>query len=221
MLEPQSIRFLKQLKKNNNKEWFDAHRKDYEAARIDFANFIQLVIDDLQRTDTTITGLTAKDCLFRINRDIRFSNDKTPYKTNFGASIKRGGKKSPYAGYYFHFSPGESFAGGGIWMPDNSTLKKLRQEIDYNEEDFTLIIENKSFKKIYGDLYQGAEVSLSTVPKGYEKSNPAIRYIKLKSLIAEKHIHDEQLVKGSLHRQTVEAFVALKPLIDFINAAVE
>ena len=97
MLEPQTIRFLKSLKKNNNKPWFDAHRHQYEASRIDFSNFIQLVIDELQKYDTTITGLTPRDCLFRINRDIRFSNDKTPYKSNFGASIKRGGKKSPFA----------------------------------------------------------------------------------------------------------------------------
>ena len=81
MLEPQSIKFLTQLKKNNNKPWFDAHRAQYEAARIDFANFIQLVIDELQKSDTTITGLTGKECMFRINRDSRFSNDKTPYKT--------------------------------------------------------------------------------------------------------------------------------------------
>src|SRR5688572_25742185 len=113
MLEPQTLRFLTALKKNNNKPWFDANRAQYEAARIDFSNFIQLVIDALQKSDTSITGLTARDCLFRINRDIRFSNDKTPYKSNFGASIKRGGRKSGFAGYYFHLEPGQTFAGGG------------------------------------------------------------------------------------------------------------
>src|SRR5688572_24819484 len=117
MLEPQTIKFLKQLTRNNNKLWFDSHRTQYEAARIDFSNFIQLVIDGVQRSDTTIAGMTSKECLFRINRDIRFSKDKTPYKNNFGASIKRGSKKSPYAGYYFHCSPGTSFIGGGLWMP--------------------------------------------------------------------------------------------------------
>src|SRR4028118_1359408 len=101
MLEPQTIKFLNGLKKNNNKPWFDAHRKEYEAARIDFQNFIQLVIDNLQKSDLTIAGTSARDCLFRINRDIRFSKDKTPYKANFGASIKQGGRKAPFAGYYF------------------------------------------------------------------------------------------------------------------------
>src|SRR5215210_2309026 len=130
MLEPQTLRFLAQLKKNNNREWFEKHRREYEAARIDFQNFIQLVIDDLGRKDTTVAGLQARDCLFRINRDVRFSKDKSPYKVNFGASIKREGKKSAYAGYYFHLEPGQSFAGGGLWMPGAPAVKKVRQEID-------------------------------------------------------------------------------------------
>src|SRR5689334_14665728 len=174
MLEPQTLKFLTQLKKNNNKPWFDVHRPQYEAARIDFSNFIQLVIDALQKTDTTITGLTSKDCMFRINRDIRFSKDKRPYKSNFGAIIKPGGRKSIYAGYYFHCEPGNSFIGGGLWMPEVSELKKVRQEIDYNWDEFQSILKNKTFKKIYRDLYQNNEIKLSTMPKGYEKDNPAI-----------------------------------------------
>src|ERR671921_430652 len=146
MLEPQTLKFLTALKKNNNKPWFDAHRAQYEAARIDFQNFIQLVIDDLQRTDTTITGLQARDCLFRVNRDIRFSNDKTPYKVAFGASIKQGGRKSPFAGYYFHLEPGKSFIGGGLWMPEPATVKAVRQEIDYNWPEFQGLITDKAFK---------------------------------------------------------------------------
>src|SRR5215208_6456212 len=180
MLEPQTLKFLSRLKKNNNKPWFDAHRAQYEAAKIDFSNFIQLVIGDLQKSDTTITGLTARDCLFRINRDVRFSKDKSPYKTNFGAIIKQGGRKSIYAGYYFHCAPGNSFVGGGLWMPEVADLKKLRQEIDYNWDEFQSILKEKKFKKIYNDLYQGDDIKLSTMPKGYEKDNPAIRYLKLK-----------------------------------------
>ena len=221
MLEPQILKFLTQLKKNNNKAWFDAHRAQYEAARIDFSNFIQLVIDALQKTDTTISGLTAKDCQFRINRDVRFSKDKRPYKENFGAFICRGGKKSIYAGYYFHCAPGNSFMGGGLWMPEAPNLKKIRQEIDYNWEEFQSILKNKNFKKIYGDLHKDADVSLSTVPKGYEKDNPGIAYLKLKSLIAETKVADEDLTKASLHKKTITAFEALQPLLNFINKALE
>lgn len=221
MLEPQTLRFLTQLKANNNKPWFDAHRAQYEAARIDFSNFIQLVIEAVQKSDTTITGLSSRDCLFRINRDIRFSKDKTPYKVAFGASIKRGGRKSPFAGYYFHLEPGGSFVGGGLWMPEATALKNIRQEIDYNWEEFQGTLQEKAFKKIYGDLYKGGEVSLSTAPKGYERDNPAADYLRLKSFIAETRLADEDLTKSSLHKNTVAAFEALQPLLTFINRTVE
>lgn len=221
MLEPQTLKFLSALKKNNNKPWFDAHRAQYEAGRIDFSNFIQLVIDALQLKDTTVTGLTSRECLFRINRDIRFSKDKRPYKSNFGASIKRGGRKSGFAGYYFHCEPGQSFVGGGLWMPDASQLKKLRQEIDYNWDEFQGLLKEKKFKKIFGDLYINDDISLSTMPKGYEKDNPAATYLKLKSFIAETSINDDELLKGSLHKKTLAAFEALQPLLGFINRSLE
>jgi uncharacterized protein (TIGR02453 family) len=221
MLDPQTLKFLSQLKKNNNKPWFDAHRAQYEAAKIDFSNFIQLVIDAVQKSDTTITGLTAKDCQFRINRDVRFSKDKRPYKENFGAFICRGGKKSIYAGYYFHLAPGNSFIGGGLWHPEPANLKKVRQEIDYNWEEFSSILKNKNFKKIYSDLYKGEDVSLSRMPKGYEEDNAAIDYLKLKSLIAETKIADEDLTKATLHKKTIAAFEALQPLLKFINRSLD
>ena len=221
MLEPQTLKFLKALKKNNNKPWFDAHRKEYEAARIDFQNFIQLVIGQLQKSDLTIAGTSARDCLFRINRDIRFSNDKTPYKSNFGASIKQGGRKAPYAGYYFHLEPGKSFIGGGLWMPESHQLKNVRQEIDYNWDEFQGLLKEKNFKKGYKDLYQGADQKLSTMPKGYEKDNPAAEYLKLKSFIAETTVADEDLTKATLHKKTVAAFEALQPLLQFINRTIE
>jgi uncharacterized protein (TIGR02453 family) len=221
MIEPQTLTFLKKLKKNNNKPWFDEHRAQYEAARIDFSNFIQLLIDALQLKDTTITGMTSRECLFRINRDIRFSKDKQPYKTNFGASIKRGGRKSGFAGYYFHLEPGNSFIGGGLWMPEPAALKNVRQEIDYNWDEFQAILKERNFKKTYGDLYMGAGMSLSTTPKGYEKDNPAATYLKLKVFIAETAVTDEELVKASLHKKTLTAFEALQPLLNFINTAIE
>src|SRR5947209_10613644 len=167
MLEPQTLKFLSQLKRNNNKEWFDKHRLQYEAAKTDFSNFIQLVIDAFQKIDPSITGLTSKDCMFRINRDVRFSKDKSPYKTNFGAIIKPGGRKSVYAGYYFHCAPGNSFMGGGLWLPEAAELKKVRQEIDYNWNEFNKIIKEKNFRKIYSDIFENEEIKLSSVPKGY------------------------------------------------------
>ena len=117
MINASTLKFLNGLKKNNHKSWFDANRSGYEAARKDFENFIQRVIDKHSFVDPDLENLIAKNCLFRINRDTRFSKNKTPYKNNFAASLDRGGKKSGFAGYYFHCEPGQSFVGGGIWMP--------------------------------------------------------------------------------------------------------
>jgi uncharacterized protein (TIGR02453 family) len=138
-----------------------------------------------------------------------------------GASIKRGGRKSPFAGYYFHLEPGASFIGGGLWMPEAKALKALRQEIDYNCEEFQAILKDTAFKKTYSDLYKGADQSLSSAPKGYEKENPAMQYLKLKSFIAETPIKDEEMTKATLHKKTVSAFKALMPLLGFINRTVE
>jgi len=157
--------------------------------------------------------------MFRINRDIRFSKDKSPYKTNFGASINRGGKKSMLAGYYFHCEPGEAFVGGGIWQPMPPELKKVRQEVDYNFNEFKKIIGSKKFKPVYGELYKGNDVSLSRMPKGYEENNPAAEYLKLKSYLAMTNLSEKDLISKDLLKNTIAAFEALQPLIKFINEA--
>jgi len=221
MLQPATIKFLKDLKKNNNKVWFDANRNKYELAKKDFAEFVQTIIDKHAKKDSTIKELKAKDCMFRINRDIRFSKDKTPYKTNFGASINRGGRKSVFAGYYFHFEPGEHFVGGGIWIPMPPELKKIRQEIDYNLDEFKKIVGSKKFKSVYGELYKEENVSLSKVPQGFEKDNPAAEYLKLKSILALKKLKETDITSKNLEKQVLEAFDALQPLIEFINKALE
>jgi uncharacterized protein (TIGR02453 family) len=221
MLQPTTIKFLKDLKKNNNKPWFDKNRKTYEAAKADFAGFIQAVIDQHGKKDPSIKNLVAKDCMFRINRDIRFAKDKTPYKSNFGASINKGGRKGVNsAGYYFHLEPGASFTGGGIWMPEPPELKKVRQEIDYNFADFKKIIGAKKFRSAYGDLDKSAEYLLSRVPKGYEPGNPAAEYLRLKSYIAMIRLKDIDLIAKDLVKKTVTAFEALQPVIEFVNESI-
>jgi uncharacterized protein (TIGR02453 family) len=222
MLQISTLQFLKQLKKNNNKEWFDKNRKQYEAAKADFALFIQNVINEFCKTDKTLSSLAAKDCLFRINRDIRFSKDKSPYKTNFGASINTGGKKSFKAGYYLHVEPGNSFVGGGLYDPFPDVLKKIRQEVDYNFEVFKKIINNKKFKSIYkAGLSKNSDLSLSRPPKGYDENNPAIEFLKLKSFIAIAPVTDEQLTDKKLGATIKKSFEALHPLVLFLNTALE
>jgi uncharacterized protein (TIGR02453 family) len=219
MLQVATVNFLKDVKRNNHKEWFDANRKQYEAAKDDFAALIKAIIEKHSKKDETIAALQPKDCVFRINRDVRFSKDKSPYKTNFGASINRGGKKSIFGGYYFHCEPGGSFVGGGIWMPEPDNLKKIRQEIDYGLDEFKSIVTSKTFTDVYGELYKGEDAVLTREPKGYDKDNPAIEYIKLKSILGLHKLTDADLTDKDLLKKILTAFEALQPLVVFLNRA--
>ncbi|WP_153800032.1 DUF2461 domain-containing protein [Foetidibacter luteolus] len=221
MLQNATLKFLKDLNKNNTKEWFDVNRSSYENAKTDFSAFVDNLIAKHGKKDEDIASLKAKDCIFRINRDVRFSKDKSPYKNNFGASINRGGKKSIFAGYYFHLQPGESFVGGGLWQPQPDDLKKVRQEIDYSLDEFKKIISSKKFKTVYGELYRGEDVALTRPPKGYEEDNPAIEFIKLKSFLAMRRITDAELTDKNLLKNIAEAFDALQPFINFLNRALK
>lgn len=221
MLQASTLKFLKDLKKNNNKPWFDAHRAQYEAARNDFEQFIQAILDRHSKNDPEIKDLTAKKCIFRINRDVRFAKDKSPYKTNFGASMDRGGRKSGFAGYYFHCEPGGSFIGGGLWMPEPAVVKRVRQEIDYNYDEFTKLMNATKFNNYFGELYKGDNVQLSKVPHGFEKDNPASEYLKFKSWLVIHDLSDAEVTADSLVKTTVEAFKLMQPFIKFLNRAVE
>jgi len=222
MLAASTLQFLKALDKNNNKAWFDAHKKQYDAAKQDFAALTQKVITQFGKKDPTIALLQPKECLFRINRDVRFSKNKAPYKNNMGASIKAGGKKSLTAGYYIHLEPGgKSFVGGGLYVPEAAIVGKIRQEIDYNYTKFLKIVENKKFVAQYGGLDFSEGMSLVREPKGYEKDNPAIKYLKLKSWIATSPLSDTALQDKNLATQLTKAFEYLQPLISFLNEALE
>ncbi len=221
MLQKSTLQFLTTLKENNDKSWMDDHREAFQAAKVDLQQLVEKVIHSLGKKDEQIAHLTSKECVFRQNRDVRFSKNKAPYKVNMGASINRGGKKSTFSGYYFHLQPGNgSFAGGGMWMPEAPQLKKVRQEIDYCWEEFNKILNKKAFKDQYGDL-DIEEHTLSREPKGYEKENPAIKYLKLKSFVALKPLTDEELTSKDLVKKLIKAFEALQPIIYFINRQLE
>jgi len=213
--------FLKKLKKNNNKVWFDANRSSYEAVKKEAEQLVRDLVEQLGRTDATIAHLTPKDCMFRINRDVRFSKDKSPYKTNFGIALTSGGKKSPLAGYYLHLEPGASFVGGGLWMPQPPVLAAVRQEIDYQFSELQSILGSAAFRKQYTALYTGDDVSLTRVPKGYDADNPAAEYLRLKSFLAMHPLDDGVVGSSTLAKTAVKAFVALKPVVDFLNRAQE
>ncbi len=222
MISPSTILFLKNLKKNNNKPWFDKNREKYLAAKYNFEEFVASLLQKMVLVDEDMKGLLPKNCTFRINRDIRFSKNKTPYKINLSASFNRGGKKSIYAGYYFHLQPGgNSFAGGGLWHPEVIELKKLRQEIDYCFPEFKKIISSAAFKKNYTELEKDENQTLVNVPKGYEKENPAAEFLRMKSFVATKNISDTDILNKNLDKEIIESFKALMPLVKFINRAFE
>ncbi len=222
MLQKTTLDFLKNLRKNNSKTWFDTNRPKYELAKADFAELVKTTLAGFIKKDKTLDTLTFKDCMFRINRDVRFSKNKDPYKTNMAMYFVKGGKKSMLAGYYFHCEPGgKSFVGGGLYGGETDQIKKVRQEIDYNWEEFKGIIANKTFKKYFGDLSRDMANSLQREPKGYEKENPAIDYLKMKSWVASMPISDADLIDPYLSKKITEAFSAMQMLNTFFNRALE
>ena len=219
MLQSSTIQFLKLLKKNNNKDWFDKNRKLYEAAKADYLIFVTNVLQEIQAFDNTLMELQPKQCVFRLNRDVRFSKNKDPYKTNFGASFSKGGKKIQCAGYYFHLEPGANFIGGGLWMPMAPDLNKVRQEIDYCFKEFSSVLKKSIFKTTYGDLDSSAK--LVRPPKGFEIENPAIEYLKLKSFVVTRSIPDAALIDKFLVKNVVKDFKTIAPLVHFLNRAID
>lgn len=217
MLQPSSLKFLKDLKKNNNKPWFDKNRKQYDAAKEDFVLLVAQVIKGIGSFDPSIAGLEAKNCLFRINRDVRFSKNKDPYKNNMAAYFNKDGKKGLGAGYYMHIEPGKSFIAGGIWMPEPPVLAGIRQEIDYGFDEWKKMVESKAFKKMFPKGLEGE--SLTRPPKNYDETNPAIEYIKRKSFIVTSTFTDTEIQSKGFTRELTKRFQAMKPLVDFINVA--
>lgn len=217
MLHTDTIKFLKDLKKNNNRQWFEQHRKRYEQCKEDILLLTDKLIKGIAAFDPSFAHLKAKECTFRINRDVRFSKDKSPYKNNFASYFNRQGKKGSGAGYYLHIEPGKSFAAGGLWMPEPAQLTKIRQEIDYNFKEWNKITANKAFKKLFTEGIKGE--ALVRPPKGYNENNPAISFIKMKSFIVTTPFTDASVTNKNFVKEVQNAFKTMKPLIDFLNAA--
>ena len=219
MIKKETVDFLKRLKRNNSKEWFDNNRAKYLAAKENYLDFVAEILNTLKSIDPTLQDIQPKNCVFRINRDVRFSANKNPYKTNLGASFSKGGKKIACAGYYFHLEPGACFIGGGYWMPMADDLNKIRQEIDYSFDEFKNIIQQKAFKNAFVTLDN--KEKLIRPPKGYEKDNPALEYLKLKNFIVMTSIEDNELLEKDLIPKVISHFKVMKPLVDFLNRAID
>jgi uncharacterized protein (TIGR02453 family) len=214
----QIIPFLRQLEQNNNRDWFNLHKADYQQARAAFEQTIDQVIAKLGPIDPHVNGLKASESIFRIYRDTRFANDKTPYKNNFGAHLSRGGKNSGEPGYYFHIQPGESFISGGIYMPSSDKLKLIRKEIYNFPEDFVALIEAPTFVKNF-TFFQ--EDKLKRPPLGYSADFHLIEYLKYKHYCPWIPLPDDFLNFSDLSSRIVELYALMKPFNDFIYRALE
>ena len=216
MTLPQILQFLQKLEKNNNKIWMDEHRNEYLDAKLSFENFVDDLLSDFKLLDPSLDMLNAKDCTFRINRDVRFSKNKNPYKNNMSAYFNQHGKKGIGAGYYFHLEPNKCFIACGIWMPSGEVLSKIRQEIDYNLNELNALLKKSDFKKQFGNGFDQSD-KLVRAPKGYEEDNEAIEYLKLKSYIVQKNIETSELVSTDFKKKLIGIMKSGKPLVTFIN----
>lgn len=212
-----TLDFLRALQTHNNKPWFQAHRTEYEAARQAYEDFIDDFIAEF-RSIEDFENLSAKDCVFRIYRDVRFAKDKSPYKPNMGASIALGGKHSLRAPYYIHIEPPDrSFLAGGVYMPTPDQLAAIRRTIERDPSGLKAVINGKPFKKYYGSL---SGEQLKTPPRGYPADHPEIELLKYKQFITGHALTDKDVLAPRLLARTVEVFTALKPLLDWLNNAV-
>jgi uncharacterized protein (TIGR02453 family) len=212
--------FLRLLRENNNTEWFRANRPSYDAARAEFIAFVKAVHAELSLTDPSLRNVDPAKSLFRINRDIRFSANKAPYKNNFAAALAPAGNKDPGAVYYLHLEPdGKSGLAGGIWQPATPELKKIRQEIDFNSSALHAILTAPAFVQRYGTSFQSGD-ALKRIPAGYPIDHPEAALLKLKSFTAWSPLSDEQVSAPDFTNQTITTLRALSPLAQWLRDAV-
>jgi uncharacterized protein (TIGR02453 family) len=212
------LKFLQKLAKNNNRDWFEKNKGDYLQAKEEFEQFVAAFLTELIKFNPSLAGLNPKKLPFRIYRDVRFSKDKSPYKTNMGAGFSPNGKLVEEPGYYLHLQPGGCFVAGGIYMPNPENLGKIRQEIDYNGDKLEKILKDKTFKKWFKGFDEIDK--LKTVPKGYGKDNARLDWLKNKSFIVSHYFSDTEVKDKNFLKKLVERSKAMKPLVEFLRESI-
>lgn len=210
--------FLKELRENNSREWFNENKKRYEESKEQILFFTELMIQEIHKFDADVPLIDPKDCLFRIFRDVRFSHDKSPYKTHFGSFIAKGGRKSDRAGYYIHLEPGNSFLGGGIWHPEAAPLKAIRTEILDHPEGLKEVLDDEKFKKYYQTI-EGEK--LKTAPKGFPKDFEQVDLLRYKSYAFGFQVEDQIVLGDDFVGLAVDAFQELSKVNRFLNDALD
>lgn len=213
-LSKSNLEFLKALKQNNNRDWFTNNKDVYEKQHAETILFADAVLNEMRKHDN-IETISGKKSLMRIYRDVRFSKDKSPYKTNWGIGFTRA-TKLLRGGYYVHLAPGESFVGGGFWAPESADLTRMRKEISLNTTEFRAILNDKNFKNTFGQL-QGEK--LKTVPKGFEKDDEAIDLLQFKQFLISKKFSDKEVLEPDFYKKVNETFKTMRPFFDFMSTA--
>ena len=215
---PVIFQFLKELSANNNREWFNSHREQYEVARSEFENLLTVIISRISLFDESIRGIEAKDCTYRIYRDTRFSEDKTPYKTHLGGYINAKGKKSDHCGYYVHLEPGNCLLAGGSYCPPPPLLRALRQAVYDNIDEFRSIVEDPAFKQYFPVI---GENFLKTAPKGFPKDYPYLKYLQCKEYTVACCQPASFFLAPDFLDRTDDIFKQMKRFSDFVNYTID
>ena len=216
-INPQTLNFLSTLEINNNREWFNENKPLYLEAKANFENVVNEIIAEVAEFDESVERLEAKNCIFRIYKDTRFSKDKTPYKTNIGASlVEKGPKTLNHAGYYIHLENEKSFLAGGVYMTEPKNLKAIREAISSDGETFLKILNKKTFK----DVLELQGTKLVKVPQGFDKENPMGDYLKFNQFTVFHSLSDEEVLDKNFVKNTVKVLKEIYPFNRFLNEAI-
>jgi len=222
MINKNTLKFLKDLKLNNSKKWLDDNKKSYENTKNDILTLTSELIVSISDLDKTISNayLDPKKCITRLNRDLRFAKDKTPYKTDYYIVLNKNGKNSASAFYYLHIEPDNCFVGGGVYNPQPDQLKKIRQEIDYAFDEWSAIINDKIFKKTFPSGINNSGV-LTRMPKEFDEASQASEFLRMKGFYTMEKLSDEEIVSKDTFDKINSYLKTTKPLVDFLNRAIE
>lgn len=210
------LNFLQQLSENNNRDWFHEHKQEFIKAKENFEIITEILISQIGKFDKEVGSLQAKNCIFRIYRDVRFSKDKSPYKTNFGAFLVPGGKKSGKAGYYLHLDPNGSFLAGGVYMPPSDQLKRIRSYIFEHTGELKQIISEPGFKNNFGEI---SGDTLKKAPRGFPADFPDLDLLKFKSYIVVKEFNKPAVIRPEFLNEAFEVYHHMNPFIAYLNKA--
>ena len=221
MLSKTSLQFFSDLKANNNRDWFLENKKTYENFKKEFQSLIGSLLNEMKPLDAKLEALEIKNCSFRINRDIRFSKDKSPYKSHFSIwmSTDKSNKNAP--GYYIHYEKGKSFIAGGMYGPEPTELKKIRKEIEFFYDDLKQILNKKEFKTEFNELNEDENSKLKRAPKDFDPEHEAIEFLKLKSFVAISKLDDSDFLNKDFAEKICKKLILLKPLNEFLNRAIQ